>query len=172
MREQFFVKLWWPLFRSHLGPFSLHSSPRCFQCEKQTLSRKQFVNSLLPSSWDFWALEMCGAEGRQGREHGKNSSLVNSDHSNLVFDFWMNAVTCAVLELPLKDLLYGYPWQTYISKHVLKEFHTDPFTLVLDNVSRSKVTWCSHSPDTDGTWHSREMEKLLSVLLQLVCHRC
>lgn len=32
---------------------------------------------------------------------------------------------CAILELPL----YGYPWQTYTSKHVLKEFHTNTFTL-------------------------------------------
>lgn len=124
MREQFFVKPWWPLFRSNLSPF-LHPSPTCFQRGKQTLSRKQFVNSLLSSSWDFWALEKWCAEGVQGREHGKNSSLVNS----LVFDFWMNAVTCAILELPLKDFLHGYPWQTYTSKHVLKEFHTNPFTL-------------------------------------------
>lgn len=129
VREQFFVKLWWPLFRSHLGPFSLHPSPTRFQCQKQTLSRKQFVNSLLPSSWDFWALEKCGAEGMQGREHGKNPSMVNPYHSNLVFNFWMNAVTCAGLELPLKDFLYGYPWQTHTSKHVLKEFNTNPFTL-------------------------------------------
>lgn len=125
VREQFFVKPWWPLFRSQLTPFSLHPSPTGFQCGKQTLSRKQFANSLLPSSWDFWALEKCGAEGMQGREHGKKSSWVNSYHSNLIFDFWMNVVTCAILELPL----YGYPWQTYTSKHVLKEFHTNTFTL-------------------------------------------
>lgn len=173
MREQFFVKPRWPLFRSHLGPFSLQPSPTCFQCEKQTLSRKQFVYSLLPFSWDFWALEKCGAGGMQGREPGKSSSLVNSYHSDLVFDFWMNAVTCAVLELPLKDFLYGYPWQTHTSKHVLKEFHINPFTLGPWQCPGQK--FCGvHTPLTHGTSLSREMEgKLLSALLQLlVCHRC
>lgn len=114
-----------------MSSFSLHASPACFQCGKQSLRRKQSLNSLFPSSWDLQAVEkrIVVPGGLWGSEPEKKSFLVNPYCSNWVFDFWKVTVTHEILELPLKDFMYGYSWQTYASKRDLKEFNTNPFTL-------------------------------------------
>lgn len=112
--------------------------------------------------------------GLRGREPEKKSSSVNSYRSNLILDFWKGTVIREIVELPLKDLMYRYRRQTYTSKCDLKEFNTNPFTLSPCQGPGQKLCGVSHSPDTDGTRCSREMEeKLLSALFQLlVCHCC
>lgn len=136
MGAEFVLDPQWLVAMSNLWvALSLHTSPMCFQCRKQSLSRNQSANSLFPSSWDCWAARKRSVV--QGRGLEVECCWVPSSHGSLGFQcarrrYWFLKGYCCSWDCGIaSERLHVWRPVTgrYASKCGLKEFPANPFTL-------------------------------------------
>lgn len=133
------------------------------------LLKASFLPAGTSEPWRSVAQKGCKAEGSMERSP---PGWIHTIVTWYLISGWMQLLVqfpIASEGLPVWIPMANIHFKTCLKR--ISYLYIYPWSLTM---SRSKVAWCSHSPDTNGTWCSREIEeKLLSALLQLlVCHCC